>query len=389
MYADILQYLFIFLLITPWFLYPVIVTLLALVKLQLTPKVKDIENPSPQLRISIIIAAYNEEKNIEARIKNILDCEYDKNLIEIIVGSDGSNDNTVAITKKLAKKEKVIKLVESKQQIGKAFIHNETVLHATGDILLFTDADTEFDLNFLRNLALRFESNPKIGYISGRLIFRNRSSTHVTQNSDIFWRFEQWLRYAETVLGIYMAGTGACSAVRSTLFVPLSATGDTDSITPMDVVSQGYKCFHEPNAIAYDEYPETEKREFNARVRISSKNILARVQRWNLWVMFKRPIYAITLIAHKYLRWFFPLIFILLTIFAIAVQTKLLLSYLVIGGGFLFFFLAILHLITMKKVSLLSPFYNFVMVNIAFLIGIYRVITGNVSGVFTPTNKID
>ena len=389
MYADLLQYFFILLLITPWFLYPVIVSLFAIIKAAITPKTKDIQYPAPGLRISIIIAAYNEEKNIEARIKNILECDYDQKLIEIIVGSDGSNDKTVAITKKLAKKEKVIKLVESKEQIGKAFIHNETVKHATGDILLFTDADTEFDLSFLRTLANRFESDKKIGYVSGRLIFRNRDNSQVTQNSDIFWRFEQWLRHAETVLGIYMAGTGACSAVKASLFVPLSATGDTDSITPMDVVAQGYKCFHETNAIAYDDYPETEKREFNARVRISSKNILARFQRWNLWAMFKRPIYAITLIAHKYLRWFFPLVFILLTLFSIIVQTELVISYLVIGGGTLFLLLALLHLLTRKKVSILSPFYNFVLVNIAFLFGIYRVITGNVSGVFTPTNKID
>ncbi|MES0488599.1 MAG: glycosyltransferase [Leptospirales bacterium] len=375
--------------ITPWFLYPAIVSLLAIVKLTIKPVGKNAKLPPGDLRISIIIAAYNEEKNIQSRIKNIWDCNYDKNLIEIIVGSDGSNDNTVAITKKLARKQKLIKLVESKKQIGKAYIHNETVKHATGDILLFTDADTEFDLNFLQSIANRFNSNKKIGYVSGRLIFHNRNTSHVTQNSDIFWRFEQWLRHAETVLGIYMAGTGACSAVRASLFVPLSITGDTDSITPMDVVAQGYKCFHEPSAIAYDEYPETEKKEFNARVRISSKNILARFQRWNLWAMLKKPIYAITLIAHKYLRWFFPLIFLILTFFAIIVQTKLIISYLVIGGGFLFFFLAALHLLAKKKISKLSLFYNFVLVNIAFLVGTYRVITGNVSGVFTPTNKID
>ncbi|MCD6386268.1 glycosyltransferase, partial [Candidatus Sumerlaeota bacterium] len=94
--------------------------------------------------VSVIVAAYNEEKSIGRRVKNLLEQDYPKDKLEIIVASDGSTDRTVKIAKQFEKYGVKIgvKILDFKQNRGRAAVQNDGVKEAKGEIIIFTDAET-------------------------------------------------------------------------------------------------------------------------------------------------------------------------------------------------------------------------------------------------------
>ena len=371
-----------FLLLTPWIIFPVVIKLIS----YFVDNESDESDESDESKISVIIASCNEEDNIKTRIDNIFNLNYSNNMLEVIVASDGSTDRTVQYANEMSKLYNV-KVVESKKQLGRAGIQNLAVKQASNEILVFSDADTTFDNEFFRKISEAFLDND-VGYINGRLVYINKDDTSITKDSSLFWRFEMFLRKTETKLGIYLFGTGACSAVRRDLFIDLEPIDDIDFTTPLDVVIQGYKCIHLESAIAYDIYPDTPKKEFSARVRMTSKNLIGTIRRWGIIGIVKHPVYSLVLLAHKILRWFFPFIFLIHLSLSLTLTELAPLSMVVNILGVVFLLFALFYELSNQRYSKLSYFYNFTMVNIAFMMGIWKVITGNVQSFYKPINKV-
>src|SRR3989344_3314248 len=93
--------------------------------------------------ISVVIPAYNEEKNIRATIESILKADY-PNKKEIIVVNDGSRDKTPEIVKEMMKKHREIKLIKT-DRIGKGRAVNAGVKKSRNDLFAILDADTEIE----------------------------------------------------------------------------------------------------------------------------------------------------------------------------------------------------------------------------------------------------
>ena len=124
---------------------------------------------SSHYTISILISAFNEEKVIEERIRNIAEQNFDFSMIEALVGSDGSTDKTNDLLLELKKEYKWLKVFIYDIQRGKARVLNDLVSNSLNDILVFTDANTIFDDNSLDGLVKGF-GDKSIGGVSGRLI---------------------------------------------------------------------------------------------------------------------------------------------------------------------------------------------------------------------------
>ena len=371
-----------FMLFVPWFLYPAFLYVFA----KLCPLEKKDKNVEHQHCISVIIACHNEEKNVVKRIENIFSLQYPNGLVEVIIASDGSTDNTVNFSRKMSKAHN-IQTVESKSQVGRAGIQNLAVKQASNEILIFSDADTVFKEDFFNKISEVF-SDDKVGYVNGKLVYLNKNETSITKDSSLYWRFEMFLRKIETQLGVYLFGTGACSAVRRDLFIDLDPIDDIDFTTPLDVVKQGFKCIHLEGAVAYDIYPDTPKKEFSARVRMTSKNLIGTIRRWGVDGVVKHPVYSLVLLAHKILRWFFPFIFLMHLSLSLILSELIPLSVVVNILGVVFLLLALFYELSSQRHSKLSYFYNFTMVNIAFMIGVWKVIIGNVQSYYKPINKV-
>ena len=104
--------------------------------------------------VSLLISAFNEEGVIERKIQNILEIDYPKEKLEVLIGDDGSADRTAEIIARYA--DKGITLVKAPKNAGKAAMLNRLQKIAKGEILVFCDANTMFFPNVVRKLVALF-----------------------------------------------------------------------------------------------------------------------------------------------------------------------------------------------------------------------------------------
>ena len=118
---------------------------------------------SQEVLISVIIPTYLEEKNVENCLKSVKSQNFDTNKIEIVVVDSDSFDKTKVVSKKYA--DKIINLEE--RGVGKA--RNIGAKVAKSEILLFLDADTILDSNFISEMWRSF-SDPNVVCVSGAVM---------------------------------------------------------------------------------------------------------------------------------------------------------------------------------------------------------------------------
>jgi len=131
------------------------------------------ENPTPEkLRsVTLIIPAYNEEEMIAGTLKSVINLNYPKNLLEILVIDDGSTDNTASIANDIAKKFDNVKVI-SKENGGKANSLNFGISHAKGEIVGCVDADSYPTKNSLMDMMGYF-NDPKVGAVTSAAMVKN------------------------------------------------------------------------------------------------------------------------------------------------------------------------------------------------------------------------
>lgn len=251
--------------------------------------------------ISIIIPAYNEEKNIERKILNTLSLEYPKDKVEILVGSDGSNDESATLVKKFANRG--VQLLEFKANRGKTAVQNNLVSRSKGEILIFTDAASFLQRDAIKEIVKSFVDE-RVGCVAGRMRFVNTDSSLTTQSQSLYWRYELKIRELESNLGSLIGVDGPLYAVRRDSYVPLENNIISDLLTPLLVLEHGKKVVLEPNAIV-DENPTLKTgEEFATRRRITLRGLVGLSAYIELLNPFKRPMLAFQIFFHKILRWF-------------------------------------------------------------------------------------
>jgi len=323
--------------------------------------------------VSVIVAAYNEEKSIGKRVENLLEQNYPKDKLEIIVASDGSTDRTVEIAKQFLG----VKVLDFKENRGRAAVHNDAVRLAKGDILVFTDATTEFEKSFIKKIVKEFE-NPSIGASCGRLIFRTRE-TSISVSEGFYWKIETKIRIMENKLGIFASGTGACFAIKKNLFCPLDYREDIDDSLPLHVVISGYKVIFSEGAIAYDIANTSFRSEIKARIRMTAKGLMGVIKRWGIKGWIKHPFVSWGLLSHKILRWFTP--FFMLGAFlsnAFLLNEGWIYKFAFIGQ-IAFYMLAILGFVgefLKKRIPVASTIFSFCVANIGMGIGVIKGLLG-------------
>jgi cellulose synthase/poly-beta-1,6-N-acetylglucosamine synthase-like glycosyltransferase len=261
--------------------------------------------------VSLIIAAYNESESVEAKIKNIKALDYPLDKFEVIIGSDGSDDGTNELIRKY--KDKTIQLFELPRQ-GKADTLNSIVKQATGDILVFSDANSLYAPDAIQKLVQHF-ADEQIGGVAGNQRYITTKDTQDNIGETSYWSFDRQLKIWESVGGSVISATGAIYAIRRELFqsVPLGVTDDF--VTSVRVIAQGYRLVYEPNAVAYENVAKDQKREFRRKVRVMTRGFNAVLFMAELLNPLKYGFYALQLFTHKVLRrlLYIPMILIFLS----------------------------------------------------------------------------
>jgi cellulose synthase/poly-beta-1,6-N-acetylglucosamine synthase-like glycosyltransferase len=318
--------------------------------------------------VSVILSVYNEEVALPEKLANILALDYPSNRLEFLVASDGSNDRTAEIV--AGSEDQRVRLLDYPSRRGRALVSNDAVEAARGEWLLFTDADTKMAPDFLYAL-LPHLLDQGVGVVDGSMICVNEADSAIAEDVGFYWRYESALKQAESQLGWLSSTFGACTAVRRTVFRPLLPTEDVDFTTPLDAVKDGYRVVHEPSAQVYEVTHGDLRTQFNARVRMVTKNLPGTLRKID-GRLLRRPLILFALVSHKLLRWATPVLLLaaLALNLALAAQGRLVpllvaqlaLYLVVLVGG--------LAEIAGWRVPIASSAFSFAVANTGFLVGI-------------------
>jgi cellulose synthase/poly-beta-1,6-N-acetylglucosamine synthase-like glycosyltransferase len=282
-----------FLLVYSYLIYPLIL------HFTVVPKTLKLTTPEQWPSVDIIIAAYNEESCIKERIENALAQDYRGNF-QILVASDGSQDKTGMIIEAFS--DEKVRAYNFEVNRGKISVLNDLVAKSSADILVFTDANTDFNVNAVTILVESFNGN--IGAVSGELILETEDGN---QNLDgMYWRYEQFLKKCESELGSLLGANGAIYALKRALYLPLSIDTIVDDFCiVMNVKKQGYDVVYNDTAIAKEEVAPSLGDEVGRRIRIGIGNYKAFFT--NLWALSPtKGLLSWCYWSHKVLRWFAP-----------------------------------------------------------------------------------
>jgi len=253
-------------------------------------------------RVSLIVAAYDEEEVIEAKVANALALDYPRERLEVIVASDGSVDATVDRARAAG-----AGIVLELPRAGKVAAQNAAAEKATGEILAFSDANSVWSDDALRHLVEPF-ADPAVGYACGQVRFLDPEGGNL---EGAYWRYEMKMREMESGLAGVTAGNGAIYAVRADDYIPLAPSGSHDLSLPFALAKRGRRSLYVPWATAEEKMAPTLEGEFARKRRMM-------VGLWDIVVGERMisprgytPLYALELASHRLLRYLSPFLHLL------------------------------------------------------------------------------
>lgn len=255
---------------------------------------------APLPRITVIISAYNEERDLDRKLANTLSLDYPRELLELMVGSDGSTDGTNAIVRSYA--DRGVKLQGFTRNRGKTAVQNDCALQATGEILVFMDAAAPCNRSALRELANHF-SDETVGCVAGRIVYVTSRDNLVEQGQETYWAYETMLRDLEGRLGALVGVDGPLYAIRRASYVEVHPDAMSDLMAPLLVRGSGKRVVFEPHAVAYEQATRSGYEEFQTRRRVVLRGLNSLWRYRQLLNPFENPALAVQIFSHKVLRW--------------------------------------------------------------------------------------
>lgn len=262
---------------------------------------RPIQRGSATPRVTVIVVAHDEERWIGAKVRSTLALDYPGDRLEVLVASDGSTDRTEQIV--AACDDERVRLLRLPRR-GKAFALNDAAAAATGEILVFTDANSRIRRDALRKIVRNF-ADREVGGVCGAKLTLPAGGDTTELGEGLYWRFDQWQKTLETRLGNVFAADGTLYAIRHDLYVPLRDAAVADDIAiSARVVLQGKRLVFEPEAIAEEPAPERGDHELSRKIRVTNHSLRALLGlRSGLW---SRGLYSFELLSHKLLRHLSP-----------------------------------------------------------------------------------
>lgn len=333
--------------------------------------------------VSLIISAYNEANVIAAKLENALALDYPATLLEIVVISDASSDETDSIAQAYARRG--VGLHRQAERRGKTAGLNAVVPHLGGEIIVFSDANAMYEPDALRMLVRNF-ADPQVGCVTGLARYAGDAHGAAEEGEDAYWTYEIRLKQLETAVGSCVGGDGAIYAIRRPLWQTLPEDGINDFLNPLQIVAAGWRGVYEPAAVAYEEPAGETAKEYRRRVRIVSRSWRAVFQAPDVLKPWKVGIFALSVVSHKVLRWWSG-VFALGTVAGVLGVLAPLASdlpaiwwiALVLLGATCLFFAPARHAIDVGG--------YFAAISWASMVGVYRGSLGRVSGVWSTPRE--
>ena len=334
--------------------------------------------------VNIVIAAHNEQHSIAAKIENLRELEHPAEKTQIIIASDGSTDETEPIVAKYVSAN--LKLLALPRQ-GKAGVLNAALQECHAEIVVFSDANSMFRPDALKNLLAPF-ADDTVGGVAGDQRYIKRSASSATDEGErSYWGFDRFLKLYESRAGNVISATGSIYAVRRSLIREVAEGVTDDFAISTDVVAQGKRLVFALDAASFEPVAERSSDEFDRKVRVITRGFRSLLLRRNLFNPFRFGFYSVQILSHKLLRRLavFPLIAIFISSWALSNHGWLYLAatvaqtavYGLAAAGFL-----LANSIGRKKIFAIPAY--FVLVNAACLVAFLRLLLGKKIVVWDP-----
>ena len=325
-------------------------------------------------KVTIFIPCFNEEAVLSDKIENACNLHYPLDLIEIAIASDGSTDRTNEILEDEGKRLP-IKVFYNERNEGKNHLINNYVPLTNGQIIVFTDANSIFLKNSIKNIVRHF-TDKSVGCVGGQLKYLTGKSA-VAKGEGLYFKYENFIRRLEGKRGKMIGANGAIYAIRRELFEEVPEHVPNDFFHPLTVLKKGYKSVFEENAIAYEKATENRAEEFKRRSRIVARSISALVEVNRRFGSSTGKVWF-NILSHKILRWLtFPLLVCLWILNLSLIESPLYFIFFLIQNTFFILgaFGYLLEKIGMKIKIFYIPYY-FLLINLACFIGLIQWLKG-------------
>jgi cellulose synthase/poly-beta-1,6-N-acetylglucosamine synthase-like glycosyltransferase len=253
-------------------------------------------------QVTAIIAAYNEQEVISQRIANLRSLEYPPARLQVIVASDGSTDHTAGRAR-AAGAELVLELPRG----GKIRAQDAAVAQATGELLVFSDANALWERDALKRLVDAF-ADPGIGYVCGDVSFLDPEGTN---QEGLYWRYEMWLRRMESALSSVTAGNGAIYATRRDSYLNVDPLAGHDLSFPFNMVKRGWRAIYVTDARATEKMAPSIEGEFTRKRRMARRTWPTVFSSGLLSPRGYSPLYALMIFSHRILRYLVPFLHVI------------------------------------------------------------------------------
>lgn len=342
--------------------------------------------PTTAPMVSVIVAAHNEESQIESKIRNVLESDYPREQIEILIGSDGSSDKTEEIVRQFRRDG--VGLISFPQQQGKSAMQNRLVAAASGEVLVFTDADCLVARDAIR-LTLENFVDPRVGLVTARPRYLNEGDTTITENEGLYLRYETWLRLQESERGLLAMASGSFVAMRRSLWRPLEPDLGDDFVLPLRVAQIGsLNVLDERITVVTRLSEDRPGAMLRTKTRIITKDFRGLLAYARLLDPLRHGALAVSLWSHKLLRWFAPyFLLLLLTANVCLLDRPFFRAFLALQAGFYALALLGFALRNQPRAFPLSVPLSFCVVNLAALIGTAKCLAGRTAGRWTPQRQ--
>ena len=337
--------------------------------------------------VSVIIAAFNEARCIEAKLDSTLSAQdYPAERIEAIVVSDGSTDATDTIVATYP--DRRARLIRQEPRSGKSPALNRGVAAARGEILVFTDANALFAPDAIARLALPF-ADPDVGLVSGQGLYAAEGGDARAAASG-YVRYEAAIKEGEAALGFLASADGAIYAIRRSLYRDLAASQVNDLLHPIQATLAGYRCRFDGAAYTVEPPSSDGAQEFRRHVRIIAQGMhllrgwlpaLVRAGRWRaVWM----------LLSHRVLRWATAFFLAGALVANVALLDRGSVYVVALAGQAAFYALAAAGIAAERlgrRLGLLALPYFFCTVSIAGVAGLARFARGGAEAVWAPAGQ--
>jgi cellulose synthase/poly-beta-1,6-N-acetylglucosamine synthase-like glycosyltransferase len=264
---------------------------------------------APLPTVVVIVAAYNEDTVIERRVRNLLELDYPRDLLQVVVTSDASTDRTEELA------EGAGATVIRNPRGGKVAAQDRAVRETESEIVAFSDANATWAPDALRALVRPF-ADPKVAYVCGQLKLLAPDGSN---REGLYWRYEMAVRSAESRLSSVTGGNGSIYALRRADYVEVDPRFGHDLSLPYLMVQHGRRAVYEPEAAAFEKPTPSNESEYRRKVRMFE----------HCWLIVSRgkmlgrlgALYTLQIVSHRFLRYASGLLHLVLLFTSIALVT--------------------------------------------------------------------